>query len=404
MWLLENREVTPAVAFDTMPYHSTYPLGYSEKPLRELYSRYGRWVLDRVLNPLFPDLVAPIEAPRRPGRIRVGYASTELGFRNGAMWSLGWLQSHGPDIETYVINLGNLEDCITQRFVRSADHYLRFAGNVPSAARGIRALDLDLLIFPGVGESGRATQFASMRLARNQATGWGYPATSGLPNMDFYLCGDDMLHAGSQVEFTERLVRLPNSGLILDEPYRPAGPDNLPPLPGEYYLMGHNLAKLHPRYDWVWAEISRRADRGIVMAQNPSPGLTRIVKKRLADVGARVFWLPFQNQNQFERLMAGSIACLDPQIWTGGYTAFQAMKLGTPVITLPGDSMRTRLSVAFMRQAGGDDLIASSPEQYIEMVCDRDRLRSVRQRIDRGAVFGDHRVAEALDTFVKDCV
>lgn len=401
---LESLEVDPFAAFNALQFHSTFPLAYAGLPVHHLLERFGNWVTHRVIAPLFPDLVAPFEGHRRPGPPRVGYVSPELANKNGTRWSIGWLESHGPEIETYAINLGYLEDQVTQRFIRAADHYVSLPIEVPRAARAIRALDLDVLIFPEIGQNGRSVQFASMRLARTQATAWGFPTTSGLPNVDYYLAGENMLPLEAENEFTEALFRLPGTGQIMDEPLVPPGIEGLPTLPPDYLLMGQNLVKLHPQWDSLWAEINRRTGKPIVMVQHPSEHITRVTQKRLAAAGVNVAWLPFLSYRQFEELLAGAHLFLDTMFWSGGYTTFQAMKLGVPVVTLPGESMRSRLSVAFMKQAGGDGLVAESLEQYLDFVCDDQRIGRARREIEPKAVFGDNGVGDALRQFIFDRV
>lgn len=397
---LETEDVDPKAAFTMLQFHTTFGFGYADRPVRELYERFGTWVLRRVLEPLFPDLTAPIDQARRPGPPRVGIISPDLCNRNGTRWSIGWLESFGPDIETTAIHIATAEDQVTQRFIRAADHYVSLPLDVPRAARAIRDLDLDVLIYPEVGQNGRAVQFASLRLARVQATAWGYPATSGLPNVDYYLAGEDMLPPDYQAEFTEKVWKLPNTGLIMDEPMHPPGPSDLPALPEDYLFMGQNLAKLHPNWDWLWAEISRRSGKPIFMVQHPNPQITVMTHNRLTALGANIAWLPYLSFNQYDRMLSGALASLDTQGWSGGYTTFQAMKVGTPVVTLPGDSLRSRLSLAFMRQAGGQGLAASSAEEFIEMACDTNRLKAARAQIQPDAVFGDHGVADSLRTFI----
>ncbi len=402
---LEVQPFDPAEAFNTLTFHSTCYFGYQGLPLKETFGRFGKVVHDKIIAPLFPDLVAPIEGKRKPGKIRIGYASPDLANKNGTRWALGWLESHGPEFETFAINIGALEDRLTERFICASDNYLNLPLPVPQAGRAIRDLDLDVLIYPEVGQNGRAVQFASMRLSRVQCTGWGYPATSGLPNVDHYISGDWMHLDNGSDEFTERLVRLPQTGQILEPPLLPQGSRDLPPLPPDYILMGQNLAKLEPAWDYLYAEICSRTGKPIVMVEQLQEGVNRVIKKRLAKNGVNVHWVPFMSYTQYRALQEGAALSLDTQIWSGGYTTFEALTLGLPVVSLPGESMRSRLSVAFLRQAGVEKLLATSPEEYIQLASDTPRVREIMTGLDAERIYGDCcGIGDSLNSFIRSSV
>jgi predicted O-linked N-acetylglucosamine transferase (SPINDLY family) len=56
---------------------------------------------------------------------------------------------------------------------------------------------------------------------------------------------------------------------------------------------------------------------------------------------------------------------LDPFPHGGTTTTFEALWMGVPVLTLPGDSPVSRLSVAPLRELGLDELETTSPDQYV---------------------------------------
>jgi predicted O-linked N-acetylglucosamine transferase (SPINDLY family) len=57
---------------------------------------------------------------------------------------------------------------------------------------------------------------------------------------------------------------------------------------------------------------------------------------------------------------------LDPFYFGGGTTSFEALALGLPVVTWPGERLHGRITAAYYKQMGLDELIASSPENYLE--------------------------------------
>src|SRR5205823_13990409 len=70
-------------------------------------------------------------------------------------------------------------------------------------------------IFTDIGDVGTEYQVGIFRLARVQALAWGCPFTSGLPSIDEYISSDFMEAPEADTHYTERLLRLPKTGLAL---------------------------------------------------------------------------------------------------------------------------------------------------------------------------------------------
>jgi predicted O-linked N-acetylglucosamine transferase (SPINDLY family) len=58
---------------------------------------------------------------------------------------------------------------------------------------------------------------------------------------------------------------------------------------------------------------------------------------------------------------------LDPFPFTGSTATFEALWMGVPVVTLLGDTMVGRWSAAMLHALELDDLIARTPEEYVEI-------------------------------------
>lgn len=401
----EGSSFDPRTAYDALGGHLTFELAYHARDVRPRLSRLGDLIYSRITSAVLPDLTAPIEGPRKPGPLRVGYMSYALRNHNGSRWALGWLQNHGDEIETYAFNLYHAEDFITTRFRNAASHYFHLVSDIPQAARFVRSLDLDVLIFTDLGMCGMNTQYAALRLARHQCTAWGHPVTSGLPTIDTYLSSELMEPENGDAHYRERLVRLPNSGLFFSPIQKPAIDATREQfgLPSGFLpILAQNLMKCVPKWDILFKQINERIGGPILVLKAISPFEQRVIQERFEKAGIEAIWLSRLHPTEFRRLLQLCDVSLDPPAWNGGNTTVETMGVGVPVVTHPTEYMRGRHSLAFHTMAGAGSLVAQSPQEYVELATDRDRLQSAMEAVVMEGVYNDRKPAAALDRFFHE--
>jgi Fe-S-cluster containining protein len=401
---LKEAAFDPREAFDALQAISTFELAYQQCNDREILSRLGDCLVGRITSQAFPDLSDPIERSRQQGKLKVGYISENLTISNGGSWARGWLNNHGPDIERYVFCLSDAPDAVTSRFAQAADHFHLLNQDVGAHARFIKSLKLDVLIYPDIGISGRNYQYASMRLAPVQCTAWGHPVTSGLPTIDYYLSSEMMEPPNGQDHYREKLVRLPGSGLCY--PRRLFPPSRMTKADfglddGQLILSCQNPMKYLPRYDYLYKEICERTGRPIVFVEGPKPMDKRVLKERMAGAGVRAIWLPSLSLSDFFALIKVADVCIDTPGWNGGNTTVQALQERIPVVSLAGEFMRGRHSLAFCPIANAPGLVASGFDDYIDLICDEERIAEAMSKLEPERLFDDTVPVTALDEFLK---
>ena len=76
---------------------------------------------------------------------------------------------------------------------------------------------------------------------------------------------------------------------------------------------------------------------------------------------------------------------LDTIHFCGFNTSLEGFAVGTPIVTLPGEFMRSRHTMSFYRKMGISECIAYTPNEYIEIAVhlanDRDYRGQVSRRI-----------------------
>jgi hypothetical protein len=392
--------LNPKDAFEAIWLFDLFNLPYMGKNVRPFMQRLMSHAYEKFALPAYPHLAAPPEGPRKPGRFRLGYAGFRLKGFNGTQWARGWLMNHSPEIETFVFHLGADEDRVTNQWRRIADHYRHLLMPVAQAAEAIREYDLDALIIPDIGMDGINLQLALLRMARVQLTAWGHPVTSGSPAIDYYLSSEMMEPPDGDDHYTEKLVRLPGSGLTYPafdykSDTQKTGDIDLPA--NGFYMVAQYFGKLLPSEDHLYREIAERSGKPIVFIGAKQEGLRLAFEARLKQAGIPAIVLPFMAPPDFMRVIQLSDAVLDSPSWNGGNTTMMALALRKPVITLPGAFMRGRHGLAFLPLSGAEALIARDEAEYVALALDTDRQQEVVRGLHPESMFMDRRPVQAID-------
>ncbi len=295
--------------------------------------------------------------------------------------------------------------------------YLPLAGQVPQAAVQVRAAGFDLLHFWEVGTDGMNYFLPFHRLAPVQCATWGWPVTSGIARMDYYLSSELLETDESDAFYTEKLVRLRHLPTYYYRPPVPAPLRSRAELGlGTYdrlYLCVQNLRKVQPDFDTLVAGILRGDPRGqVLFIEDAQPGVTALLGQRfereIPDVAGRIRFLPRRGEADYLNLLAVADVALDTLHYGGGAnTTYDALAVGTPIVTLPGRFHRGRWAYAACRRIGVMDGIAASAEDYVAIALrlagEPDYRRDVSVRITAACpvLFEDMDAVEELAGFCE---
>ncbi len=241
-------------------------------------------------------------------------------------------------------------------------------------------------------------------------------ATSGIAGMDYFV-GDPVLVPDDRSEpFVERVVRIP---IVYN--YGPAAP--LPiqgrPLDGAVVFGSfNNPAKLTPFVLGLWNRILRRLPRARLVLKYKDDfarqGLRDVILASVAHDGVEADRVSFLAADEVEaehlaRYGAVDIA-LDSYPFTGATTSFEALWMGVPVVTLLGDSYLRRMTASYLIPLGLDDLVARSPEDYVEIavrfagdaVRRQELRRTLRQRLLASPLMDGPAYARSVEAMLRD--
>jgi predicted O-linked N-acetylglucosamine transferase (SPINDLY family) len=395
----------PREAYDGLSAFRYHELSYQQFNNRDILAKIGDLLCNGIAAKALPELSSPIKPRRASGKIRIGYAGYDLRESSVSPWTLGWLTHHAKEFETFAINLGEIQDRTTAVYERLADHYLHLPrrGPVPKDARVIKSLGLDVLIYLDVGTKARTNQLACLRLAPVQCATWGSPESSGLPTIDYYLSSTMMEPEDAEEHYTERLVRLPKSGICyLKESGRISYLEkrDFGITKGPLVVSFQPPSKFDPRYDHLYQHINEGTGEEILIVERHQQDQS-IVRERLAKAGVRARYVRQLSLADYRGLMRIADVVLDTPGWNGGITTIQSLDAGTPVVTKSTNLRRGKQSSCFLELAGGHSLIAKDDEEYGEFAVDADGLHAARRALDPERLYDDIAAVRAFEDFLR---
>ena len=243
-----------------------------------------------------------------------------------------------------------------------------------------RSRGVDILIdLGGYGDGGRMPACAN-RLAPVQIKWVGMQAhSSGLAEMDWFVTDRWETPEGFEQFYSERLLRLPDGYVCYAPPTHAPDVAPLPALRAGHVTFGcyNNLAKITPRVLETWAAILHRvpASRLVLkthqLSDGPTAGRFLGCFAELGVAGERIELRGSSGHRAFMGQYGDIDIVLDPFPYSGGLTTCEALWMGVPTVTLPGETFASRHSLSHMSNAGLADWVTGSVEEYIEMAVAR---------------------------------
>ncbi len=355
------------------------------------------------------------------GLVRVGFLSAY--FRNHTIGRLNVGRLEQLDRSRFYVTVcstGGGSDEFSDRFESAADDFVVVPRDVTAAIKLLADLKLDVLIFADVGMDALSTTLASSRMARVQCATWGHPETTGSEFMDYFLSSELLDDESSQDHYTEQLIRMPLTGTYYERPMVPPNTASIRKrlgLPDDRHLYAcpQSLFKFHPDDDIVLRGILEADPNGVlIVIEGRVPEWTIRLKSRwektLGRVSSQVLFIPAIAHTEYLSLLHECDVMLDPLHFGGGNSSYEALAMGTPVVTLPSAFLRGRITSALYRKMKMMDCVVHSQDEYISLATrlgtDREFRKSVSQKIDAASrvLFSDPAEVRCLEDALLQCV
>jgi protein O-GlcNAc transferase len=216
----------------------------------------------------------------------------------------------------------------------------------------------------------------------------GYPATTGLRQIDFRISDNHLDPPGEADQFSaERIMRMPHSFWCYigdDEPAVNA----LPARANSHVTFGslNNPVKMNGAVVELWSRVLAATpnSRLMLFSAEKSPEDHALVAA-FASQGVtrdRITLVPRLPREQYLRRYHHIDIALDPFPYNGHMTSCDALWMGVPVVSLRGQTSVGRGGVSLLGNLGMTELLAEEKDQYVAIATslahDAPRLASLR--------------------------
>jgi predicted O-linked N-acetylglucosamine transferase (SPINDLY family) len=309
-------------------------------------------------------------------RLRIGYVSGHFFGHAVNFFSEPILASHDHrQCEVYCYSNSAHADETTARLRTYAQQWREIhALDDEQAAELVRQDQVDILVDLAGHIGGNRLLVFARKPAPIQVTYIGYQNTTGMAAMDYRLTDEWADPPGmSEAYYTEKLVRLPRSFFC----YRPSpeapAVSPLPALSNGFVTFGsfNNFAKVTPEVLSAWGALLQAVPQSrLVILAHAVRSLGEYLARAFERQGIsaeRVTLADRCSRGEYLEWIRRVDIALDPFPFNGHTTTCDALWQGVPVVTLAGRTYASRFGSSAHVNLDLRDLIAQSPEQYVEI-------------------------------------
>jgi predicted O-linked N-acetylglucosamine transferase (SPINDLY family) len=357
-----------------------------------------------------PNVPAPVWPVRPPGdRIRVAYLSSDLHEHATARLLAGVLEAHDRSrFEIFAVSYGPETGGPMQARLKAACEHWIAARSLSDAAIALRCREqgVDIAVdLKGYTQDARPGILVH-RAAPVQVSWLGYPGTLGA-HADVVLADAVTLPRGAEADWCEAVVRLPHY-----QPNDALGPALPPPSRAEeglpdgaaVFCCFNNPAKITPEVFATWMAILKAAPSSVLWLYAGAPGAAENLRAHAEAAGISPERLVFAQPVPHEQHLARhALADLVLDTWPYGAhtTASDALRMGVPVLTLPGESFASRVGASLLTAIAMPELIAGSRSDYVAkavaLVSDKALKARVAEAVRASTLFDPEAFARSLE-------
>lgn len=322
--------------------------------------------------------VAPtLSAQRHDGPIRLGYFSADFHAGHPTLLLMAQLLA-GHDRDRFHVTGFHFNmpagSADPEMLGRLFDEVVSLDGlSDADAAAMARSRGIDIAIDVDGYTRGSRPRIFAQRAAPVQVSYLAYAGTLGVDHIDYLVADPTLIRPEDVGHYSEKIAWLPHS-------YQPRdtriGPAETPtrtavglPETGFVFCCFNASYKITPEVFAGWMAILKRVPGSVLWLLGEQPEVMANLRREAAAAGIGPERLVFAAHAPLRRhlarlRLAGLV--LDTLPYNAHTTASDALFVGVPLLTRPGETFAGRVGASLLTTLGLPELIAATPEDYVE--------------------------------------
>jgi len=243
----------------------------------------------------------------------------------------------------------------------------------------------------------------------------GYPGTTGLQAMDYYIADRFLAPPGLlDDQFSETFLYLPATAPFLHAADAPPV-STAPAVANGHITFGsfNRLEKLNRETIARWSRLLRAIPSArMLVGGMPNTQTIDMLRSWFSKAGVKADRLSFHlrtDTHAYLQLHDQVDICLDSHPYSSGTTGFHALWMGVPTLTLPGPTLTGHAASAIMSYVGLSDFIATDEDDFVargeKLAADIAYLaalrRELRDRLKASAAGQPELIAHRLEAALR---
>lgn len=309
-----------------------------------------------------------------PGeRLRVGIVAAHFGQHPAAFFMREWVP-HAAEVgmDVTMFHVLAVPDDVKAMWPGVAE-WVPLGMDDRQAAVRIADRQIDVLINASGHADNSGIGIFAHRPAPVQVLAFAHFCTTGMAAFDAVIADRFQVADGGEAGFSEKIVRLPHDYVCYRAPAY--APEIASPAAAEGPLLGcfNNPSKYGPRTARLWSAVLAAVPSARLLlkaSQFADAEAVATVGRLLQDAGVDPARVIFEGASPHPELLAAYNRidlALDPLAYSGGLTTLEALWMGVPVVTLPGEKYCARHGLTHLGNAGLERFVARDEAHYVEI-------------------------------------
>jgi predicted O-linked N-acetylglucosamine transferase (SPINDLY family) len=323
--------------------------------------------------------------------------------------------SRDDSLSLHAYSNTQINDETTERLRGLFGHWHHIVGMKDQAvADMIRADGIDILIDLAGHTAENRLRCMARKPAPVQASWIGYPGTTGLDAVDYFVADRFWVPEAFRDQFSEQIAYIPAVAPFEADKLCPPL-NSLPALHNEYVTFGsfNRLDKLQRDVIALWARVLREVpDSRLLIGAMPRDGGLGELVEWFAEEGIVRDRLDFRSRSSVPVYLQQHHhvdICLDSFPFSGLTTVLHSLWMGVPTLTLPADTVPGRSGFTAMSHVGLKQFIARDKDDYVRkaatLAADLPTLAALRsglrERCAQSPMFRPERIATGMSRALR---